>query len=168
MPLLKLTDEQMLAAEPTIHAWVSASAGTGKTQVLSAHVLRLLANDARPEGILALTFTKAAAAEMKSRIFRDLGRWVTASDAEIAADLKAIGEFPDEIMIRRARTLFAHALEARGGLKVQTLHAFASLAARRFPDRGRYDAGFPDARRPLRRAAEGRSAGAGDQRSGGR
>lgn len=142
MPFLELTDEQKLAAEPTIHAWVSASAGTGKTQVLSARVLRLLANEARPEAILALTFTKAAAAEMKSRIFRDLGRWVTASDTEIAADLEAIGEFPDDIMVRRARTLFARALEARGGLKVQTLHAFASSLLAAFPIEAGMTPGF--------------------------
>ncbi|MBZ6379464.1 MULTISPECIES: double-strand break repair helicase AddA [Pacificimonas] len=131
--LIELTEEQKRAAEPTVHAWVSASAGTGKTQVLSARVLRLLLNGARPEGILALTFTKAAAAEMKSRIFRDLGRWVTASDEEIAADLNAIGELPDAELLRRARTLFAAALEARGGLKVQTLHAFASSLLAAFP-----------------------------------
>ncbi|EMD82308.1 double-strand break repair helicase AddA [Pacificimonas flava] len=131
--LLPLTDEQRQAAGPDVHAWVSASAGTGKTQVLSARVLRLLASGARPEGILALTFTKAAAAEMQNRILERLARWVTAEDEEIAADLRAIGELPGAAMLRRARTLFASALDVRGGFKVQTLHSFASSLLAAFP-----------------------------------
>src|SRR5690242_13902198 len=63
-----LMDEQALAADPSAHASLSASAGTGKTQVLTARVLRLLLKGARPESILCLTFTKAAAAEMANRI----------------------------------------------------------------------------------------------------
>jgi len=59
-----LMDEQALAADPVAHASLSASAGTGKTQVLTARVLLLLLQGARPESILCLTFTKAAAAEM--------------------------------------------------------------------------------------------------------
>ena len=47
---------------------VEGPAGTGKTQVLTARVLRLLLQGARPESILCLTFTKAAAAEMANRI----------------------------------------------------------------------------------------------------
>src|SRR3546814_12356910 len=43
-----LLDNQAVAADPRKHAWVSASAGTGKTQVLTARVLRLLLNGADP------------------------------------------------------------------------------------------------------------------------
>ena len=131
--LLPLTDAQARAAWPWGHRWVSASAGTGKTQVLTARVLRLLVDGARPESILALTFTKAAAAEMQGRIFAVLGRWVMASDENIAADLKAIQAMVDEKTLRRARTLFAEALEVRGGFKVQTLHGFASALLAAFP-----------------------------------
>ena len=67
-PLPGLDGEQALAADPVVHAALSASAGTGKTQVLTARVLRLLLKGARPESILCLTFTKAAAAEMANRI----------------------------------------------------------------------------------------------------
>ena len=79
----ELQDKQRLAVDPQDSVWLSASAGTGKTQVLSARVLRLLASGARPEGILALTFTKAAAAEMQNRILERLARWGTADDATI-------------------------------------------------------------------------------------
>ncbi len=131
--LLPLTQEQRRAVDPGVHAWVSASAGTGKTQVLSARVLRLLLGGARPDGILALTFTKAAAAEMQTRIFDTLARWVTAEDDAIRTDLLNIAAEPDETMLRRARTLFAEALEVRGGFKVQTLHGFASSLLAAFP-----------------------------------
>ena len=62
--LPELKGEQSQASDPRVHAALSASAGTGKTQVLTARVLRLLLQGARPESILCLTFTKAAAAEI--------------------------------------------------------------------------------------------------------
>src|SRR5687767_10308672 len=97
-PLLPLRPEQMLAADPRDNARVSASAGTGKTQVLTARVLRLLLGGAAPERILCLTFTKAAAAEMQERIFARLTRWVRASDADLDVDLEALGETPSTAM----------------------------------------------------------------------
>ena len=78
-----LRPEQRRASEPGAHAWVSASAGTGKTQVLTARVLRLLLSGAAPERVLCLTFTKAAAAEMQTRIYATLARWVRAGEAEL-------------------------------------------------------------------------------------
>ena len=53
--LPELKGEQALAVDPLIHAAVSASACSGKTQVLTARVLRLLLQGARPESILCLT-----------------------------------------------------------------------------------------------------------------
>ncbi|MBW7947363.1 MAG: UvrD-helicase domain-containing protein, partial [Sphingomonadaceae bacterium] len=126
MSIRPLLPEQKRAADPDLSAWVSASAGPGKTQVLTARVLRLLLAGARPDGLLALTFTKAAAAEMQTRIFETLSRWVRADDDRLAAELAAIGAPSDPDTRRRARALFAEALETRGGLKVQTLHSFAS------------------------------------------
>ncbi|MFD0849471.1 double-strand break repair helicase AddA [Sphingosinicella xenopeptidilytica] len=133
MSIRPLLPEQKRAADPELSAWVSASAGTGKTQVLTARVLRLLLAGARPDGLLALTFTKAAAAEMQTRIFETLSRWVRADDQTLAAELAAIGAPSDEATCRRARALFAEALETRGGLKVQTLHSFASALLAAFP-----------------------------------
>src|SRR3546814_19318637 len=71
-----LLDNQAVAADPRKHAWVSASAGTGKPQVLTARVLRLLLNGAAPAGILFLTFPKPWAAEMADRLHGLLARWV--------------------------------------------------------------------------------------------
>ena len=70
-PLYPLTDEQRDASNPDALAWLSASAGTGKTQVLTARVMRLLLSGVDPAAILCLTFTKAGAAEMDGRTARD-------------------------------------------------------------------------------------------------
>src|SRR5690348_18427748 len=90
-----LMDEQALAADPNVHAALSASAGTGKTQVLTARVLRLLLQGARPESILCLTFTKAAAAEMANRIGARLAAWVRVPDKLLRKDLFALNERDD-------------------------------------------------------------------------
>jgi ATP-dependent helicase/nuclease subunit A len=90
--LFPLVGNQQPAVDPGEVVWLSASAGTGKTQVLSARVLRLLLQgDVRPEQILCLTFTKAGATEMASRINEVLARWVRADEVSLALDLKAIG-----------------------------------------------------------------------------
>ena len=52
-------------------------------------MLRLLLKGARPESILCLTFTKAAAAEMANRIGARLAAWVRLKDSELATDLDA-------------------------------------------------------------------------------
>src|SRR3954454_13049719 len=132
-PLPVLRDEQALAADPEAHAALSASAGTGKTQVLTARVLRLLLRGARPESILFLTFTKAAAAEMANRIGARLASWVRLKDSELATDLLALGEANDPPARERARQLFARVLDCPGGLKIQTIHSFAQGLLAAFP-----------------------------------
>jgi len=83
-----LQDEQARAVDPADSVWLSASAGTGKTQVLSARVLRLLLQrDVRPEQILCLTFTKAGAAEMAERVNAVLASWVRLKPEALAKDL---------------------------------------------------------------------------------
>ena len=132
-PLPELRDEQSLASDPLTHAALSASAGTGKTQVLTARVLRLLLKGARPESILCLTFTKAAAAEMANRIGARLAAWVRLKDSELGTDLLHLGESNDPRTRERARQLFAKVLDCPGGLKIQTIHSFAQSLLAAFP-----------------------------------
>src|SRR4051794_4189365 len=131
--LPELKDAQAQASEPVVHASLSASAGTGKTQVLTARVLRLLLKGARPESILCLTFTKAAAAEMANRVGDRLSKWVRLKDSELGTDLLHLGESNDPKTRERARQLFARVLDCPGGLKIQTLHAFAQSLLAAFP-----------------------------------
>lgn len=137
----RLTDQaQSGASDPQNSAWVNANAGTGKTHVLTLRVLRLLLAGTRPERILCLTFTKAAAAEMSKRVFDRLAGWVTADDETLHKDLSKIVGAPASVdLMQRARTLFALAIETPGGLKVQTIHAFAERLLQRFP----LEAGVP-------------------------
>ena len=141
-PLKPLHDEQARAADPNIHAAVSASAGTGKTQVLTARVFRLLLGGVRPESILCLTFTKAGAAEMANRIGERLARWVRMKDSDLRKDMFALGEATDPVTLDEARRLFARVLEAPGGLRIQTIHAFAQTLLVAFPAEAGIAPGF--------------------------
>jgi len=125
---------QTRAADPRASVWVSANAGSGKTHVLTERVIRLLLNGAPPARILCLTYTKAAAAVMQTRIFDRLARWTALSDEELAAELTAMeGVRPDTVKLAQARRLFAEALETPGGLKIQTIHAFCESLLHQFP-----------------------------------
>ncbi|MEE9299573.1 MAG: double-strand break repair helicase AddA [Alphaproteobacteria bacterium] len=125
---------QRRAADPSGSAWVTASAGTGKTKVLTDRVLRLLLEATPPERILCITYTKAAAAEMALRINETLAQWASAEQAGLFKALAALtGETPEASVIERARGLLAAVLDAPGGMKIQTIHAFCQSLLRRFP-----------------------------------
>src|SRR6201747_2011108 len=125
---------QARASDPAASAFVSANAGSGKTHVLVQRVIRLLLADEPPEKILCLTFTKAAAANMAERVFTTLGHWVTLSDTALDAAIVEAGiARSDARLRRRARELFACALETPGGLKVQTIHALCTRLLQQFP-----------------------------------
>ena len=134
---------QSSAADPQASVWVNANAGTGKTHVLTLRVLRILLAGTPPERILCLTYTKAAAAEMSKRIFEKLGAWVTATDDELNSTLHDIlGRKPGDAERTFARTLFTRAIETPGGLKIQTIHAFAERLLQRFPLEASVPPGF--------------------------
>lgn len=132
------TRAQNRAADPLASTWLTANAGSGKTRVLTDRVARLLLDGTAPEKILCLTYTKAAATEMQNRLLSRLGKWAMLPEAELRAQLADIGA-ENRIDLSQARRLFAGAIEAPGGLKVQTIHAFCSSVLRRFP----LEAGVP-------------------------
>ena len=122
---------QNMAADPKASVFLTANAGSGKTSTLVNRVARLLLNGAKPEHVLCVTYTKAAAAEMQDRLFETLGTWAVAEDDDLIAELQRIDEPTHNLP--RARALFARALETPGGLKIQTIHAFCEKLLRRFP-----------------------------------
>ncbi|MDQ4136804.1 MAG: UvrD-helicase domain-containing protein, partial [Pseudomonadota bacterium] len=122
---LDTIDRQRRASDPRASAWVSANAGAGKTKVLTDRVVRLLLAGAHPGRLLWLTFTKAAAANMAIRVFEVLGRWVMLDEAALEREIAELeGERPSKEKMKRARRLFARAVETPGGLKIETIHAF--------------------------------------------
>lgn len=130
---------QARAADPAYNIFVEANAGSGKTRVLVDRVTRLLLNGVAPDTILCLTYTKAAAGEMKTRLFDRLGGWSVLADEPLEAELKRLIGEPSRDDLTRARRLFARALETPGGLKIQTIHAFCESLLKRFP----LEAGVP-------------------------
>jgi ATP-dependent helicase/nuclease subunit A len=126
--------EQGKASHPASSVWVSASAGSGKTKVLTDRVLALLLAGAAPQRILCLTFTKAAAAEMSNRIAERLAQWVTKDDGPLIDDIaRLLRVEPTRESVANARRLFARVLDAPGGLRILTIHAFCQSVLRRFP-----------------------------------
>ena len=130
--------KQAEASDPAYSVWVEASAGTGKTKVLSDRVFRLLLEKVPPSKILCLTYTKAAAVEMNSRIYETLSKWAVASDEDLETEIKEL--YNDENILQKkpdlivdARRLFASVLDAMQPIKIQTLHGFCEDILKRFP-----------------------------------
>ncbi|MEP0390766.1 MAG: double-strand break repair helicase AddA [Erythrobacter sp.] len=138
-----LQDNQLDAANPRDNVWLSASAGTGKTQVLSARVLRLLLTPGvDPSQILCLTFTKAGAAEMATRINSVLARWVRLDDVKLMQELGHLGASKSPEARDHARTLFASVLDCPGGgLRIDTIHAFSQWLLANFPEEAKLTPG---------------------------
>jgi len=137
------TAAQALAANPNRSAYATANAGSGKTKVLIDRVARLLLRrpdgrpGANPDSILCITYTRAAASEMLTRLFETLGRWAVMEDDPLRQALARLEEaLPENYaldQLKAARALFARALETPGGLRIETIHAFCARILRRFP-----------------------------------
>lgn len=125
--------QQQAASNPEISTFVAASAGSGKTKLLTDRLLRLMLTGSAPEKILCLTYTKAAAAEMRIRLNRRLGEWVTMPQEELKKKLQALHIETDTRTLQRARELFADVLDLPGGMRIETIHAFCQSLLRRFP-----------------------------------
>ncbi|MDB2390963.1 double-strand break repair helicase AddA [Alphaproteobacteria bacterium] len=126
--------DQARASDPQASVFVSANAGTGKTKLLTDRVLRLLLSGAEADGILCVTYTRAAAAEMRNRIYARLARWAIISTADLTTDLQSMGiAAPTQANIRLARMLFAKILDNDNGPRVETVHSFCQSILRRFP-----------------------------------
>lgn len=142
-PLALAGIAQRRATTPELSAWVEANAGTGKTKVLTDRVTRLLLAGVLPERILCLTFTKAAAAEMRNRLAAQLGRWAMADDDTLGKEITALIDAPPQADLRSlARRLFARVLDAPGGIQILTIHAFCQALLKRFPIEANVPPGF--------------------------
>ena len=131
---------QRRALRPDESVWVAASAGTGKTKVLTDRLLALMLGGTDPAHILCLTFTRAAAAEMANRVNDRLAKWTTMPPGALAQELVELtGRNPEDYDLALARQLFARVLDVPGGAKVLTIHAFCQSLLSRFP----LEAGVP-------------------------
>jgi len=137
--IMAANDAQRQAADPAVSTFVGASAGSGKTKLLTDRLLRLMLEGVRPQRILCLTFTRAAAAEMAIRLRARLGAWAILDDEALDQELGSLGYAPDEKRRQRARALFGLVLDLPGGMRIATIHSFCQSLLRRFP----LEAGIP-------------------------
>lgn len=113
---------------------MAASAGSGKTRILTDRVLRFLIAGVSPSKILCLTFTKVAAAEMQKRIFAELESWIILSDEKLQNRLTDLTDkIPSRQEIKRARKLFTILLDDNFGLQISTIHSFCQGLIKKFP-----------------------------------
>jgi ATP-dependent helicase/nuclease subunit A len=126
---------QRSASDPLVSSWVGASAGSGKTKVLTDRMLRLLLSGVAADKILAITFTNAAAAEMANRLNETLAKWAIMDSHALDKaldDLNGPGAHSED-MRRQARALFARIIDSSTGVRIHTIHGFCQSVLRRFP-----------------------------------
>jgi len=119
------------AANPQINATVTASAGSGKTWMLVTRILRLLLSGAEPGSILALTFTRKAAAEMQQRLSERLYQLATVENAELIQLLKELDL--DTGYTLKARNLYEAHQYCDYPVRTLTFHSFCQDLLSRFP-----------------------------------
>jgi len=112
---------------------VQASAGSGKTYLLVSRIVRLLLEDAVPASILAITFTRKAAAEMQQRILQRLRYLALCDDTQLEAQLQQLQLDSGEARRQRARQLYQQLLHTPQTIRTTTFHAFCQELLRRFP-----------------------------------
>lgn len=132
--------EQVQASDPSENIWVQANAGTGKTKVLIQRLLRILFRNNEYEtkitsGVLCLTYTNAAAGEMRDRILKGLHEWATVDDQELTELLENVAENNPATQkdLEFARRVFYTYIDNPDMLKIKTIHGFCEEILHRFP-----------------------------------
>ncbi|MDO9171069.1 MAG: UvrD-helicase domain-containing protein [bacterium] len=134
---------QRLAADPALSVPLRASAGSGKTKVLVDRIVRLLLVRAPLKSVVALTFTRKAAVEIRDRLRARLGALARKDRDELVAELTLLlGETPTPETVDRAALLFEEVLEDSSGLLVGTIHTFCQTLLKRFADEAGVDPSF--------------------------
>lgn len=123
-----------VACDPRRHVAVEACAGAGKTWMLVSRIVRALLAGAQPHEILAITFTRKAAGEMRQRLHEWLQQWSTQSDEELARVLRDRGlAQPDAAAVEALRGLYARLLHAGRPVQIRTFHSWFSALLRGAP-----------------------------------
>lgn len=115
--------------------WITANAGSGKTTFLTRRVVTLLLAGVLPERICCITYTKAAASEMRERVLGQLRQLLLMDEMKCRARVEELlGHAPSAEQMARARTLFGRVLDsASGGVQLTTIHGFCQNILKRFP-----------------------------------
>lgn len=124
-----------LACDPARSIVVEACAGAGKTWMLVSRILRALLAGAEPQQIVAITFTRKAAGEMRQRLAEWLAEFAQAPEAEQLAALRQRGIAADAAVALRPRlaALQTELLRAGRAVEVRTFHGWFSQLLRAAP-----------------------------------
>jgi ATP-dependent helicase/nuclease subunit A len=125
-----------------VNLTVRAAAGTGKTWLLTSRLITLLMQGVPPGSILAITFTRKAAAEIHQRVSQRLLAMVVADERELTHQLETLGLKANTNNLRQARSLFEALLCAEHELRATTFHAFCQDILRRFSLEAEVPPGF--------------------------
>ncbi len=128
-------DFYKIACDPQRHVAVEACAGAGKTWMLVSRILRALLEGAAPQEILAITFTKKAAGEMRQRLMEWLKEFARDSDEKLAQELRIRGVDAKRIplLIEPLRGLHRQLLSQGRTVQIRTFHSWFAALLRHAP-----------------------------------
>ncbi|MDB5873787.1 MAG: addA [Ramlibacter sp.] len=131
----RVTREQFyaIACDPKRSVVVEACAGAGKTWMLVSRILRALLDGAQPHEILAITFTKKAAGEMRQRLHEWLLAFSTASDEALDKALIERGLAPQPHLREALNNLYRNLLASGRPVQVRTFHSWFAALLRNAP-----------------------------------
>ncbi len=138
-------DFYKIACDPQRHVVVEACAGAGKTWMLVSRILRALLEGAAPQEILAITFTKKAAGEMRQRLMEWLEEFAQADDARLRQELLMRGVAAERVpvLVEPLRQLHRGLLLQGRTVQIRTFHSWFAALLRNAPIATLEDLGFP-------------------------
>lgn len=129
-----------IACDPRRHVAVEACAGAGKTWMLVSRILRALLGERGDDGaqaheILAITFTKKAAGEMRQRLMEWLAEFARGDDTKLREELRARGVEASRVdaLIGPLRGLHLRLLQQGRGVQIRTFHSWFAALLRNAP-----------------------------------
>jgi len=124
-------DQRQIAVDPTRSFIVQAPAGSGKTELLTDRILALLALVNQPEQIVAITFTRKAAAEMHARVLEKLALAQQPEPTEPGHHLESWRLA--RAALNRDETQQWYLLKHPARLSIRTIDAFCAALVRQMP-----------------------------------
>ena len=138
-----------VACDPNRHVVVQACAGAGKTWMLVSRIVRALLQGTPAHEILAITFTKKAAGEMRARLQEWLAEFAHADDTQLQKELLArgidsqIAHMPAPDMRKQLSNLYQVLLDEGRGVQIRTFHSWFAALLRNAPLRTLEDLQLP-------------------------
>ncbi|HNV58093.1 MAG TPA: UvrD-helicase domain-containing protein, partial [Rhodoferax sp.] len=134
-----------IACDPRRSVAVEACAGAGKTWMLVSRMLRALLEGCAPHEILAITFTKKAAGEMRQRLQEWLLQFASQSDDQLRQELlnRGVVQEPSTDQLQRLRQLHHSLLMGGRPLQIRTFHSWFAALVRSAPMQALADLGLP-------------------------